>query len=167
MVCSRFANTLIQPQRTTPPFHFSVRVYFDGRTKCETRFVVFLDENHSGYRKGGSGATLVDHRPVPGTDGKLYRYNWMFREAGIGHLLANLSMEDFSSKDESEDLAVVLEGAQLDQEEEKPDFGTIRVTLTRITTHKSQLKSYKPEHREGEDDDVEMTDASNIQHKAM
>lgn len=120
------------------------------------------------FPQGKSGALHVEARDVMGKDGKLYRYNWVFGERGIGHLLAKLKVDDDGTQDAGDDLAAVMNGTQLDQDGEKHDLGTIKVILTRVTDAKLRRGRHAcvPDYEEDETDEVDMTYAEDVEHTA-
>lgn len=134
-------------------------VYLDGRIKPERQFILFLDHD-SPFFTGSHGSIYVDSRLVLSADGQVYHYCWVFGETGIGHLLTKLSVNE-SKQDDDGDLASIMNGSRLDQEGEKHQLGTIRVTLTRVnvTTPYSKVNRYKPHHHEHDVDDIDMTQA--------
>ena len=101
---------------------------------------------------------------MTGKDGNIYEQAWVFKDVGIEAILDKMVLmaNDNSPKKDEDDLVDAFNrtGIRLDEDlkrEESKKIGQIEVTIMRINIgRKTTDRNYRPKHREGEDDDVDM-----------
>ena len=150
-----------------PPFDLLATLYLDGRECPERRIIIYLDPSYEDFTPGpgGVGARgLMKSRWVKGKDGNIYEHLWVFKNIGIETILDKMALtanDDILDRDEDA-LADALGRSGISHEndlqrEESQKAGQIEVRIKRITLgEKSNDRHFRPKHREGEDNDMDM-----------
>jgi len=156
-----------------PDFHLIASLYLDGRSKPERRAIIYLDPNANEFRQPDGRAHLKT-RWVEALDGSLREHSWYFSEVKMETLFDQLFLDKStnnpsdqmsSADDDDGELAAALNAMGMNVErdnarEENLRVGQIVVEVQRIVLGaRWENRRFKPKHREGQDEDVEMGSA--------
>ena len=160
-----------------PPFHLLASLYLDGRTKPERKVVIYLDPDDEDFSRP-HGIVNLKTRWVRGTDGSLKEHGWVFRDVGIETvfdrmLIAGAFDKSKMNKQDEDDIVDAMNSAYLAEHgdpvnEEASKVGQIIVKVERVKLgEKWSDPDFRPKHREGEGEDVDMDGATrDITHTA-
>ena len=158
-------------QPPPPPYHFLASLYLDGRGKPERRVVVYLDPNDEDF-SSPDGKVTIKSRWAQGRDGNLKEQAWVFKDVGIETMFDKLIIAgdiDIATpilKRDEDALVNAMETAYVDGDadmikEEKNKAGQILVIIERVKLgEKWRDHEFRAKHEEGENQDVNMEDAS-------
>ncbi|KAL8672979.1 MAG: hypothetical protein Q9168_002573 [Polycauliona sp. 1 TL-2023] len=160
-------------ETTGPPYSFVATLYLDGRRKAERKVVVYLDPTDDDF-KPPSGLVTFKCRTVLGHDGSLMENAWVFRDIGIETMFDKIGLRETATEAvEAEDVLVdAMKTSKLGDDghavagEENERIGQIVVELERVKLGKKYYeKNYLPKHTEGDVEDVDMSERSDMAHK--
>jgi hypothetical protein len=155
-----------------PPFDLLASLYLDGRRKPERRVIVYLDPRHQDFPRP-DGKVRFKSRWVQGEHGAVEEHAWVFKDVGIETVFDKMLIAESHNSDENVDgldeeamitamNATELSAASNMRSEEKNGIGQIVIVLERINVGvKWSERNYRPKHRNGQADDVDMHDLGN------
>ena len=156
----------IAPHR--PPFDLLAALYLDGRKKAERKAIIYLDPEYEDFNPGTrhqTSRTIMKSRWVQNRDGMIQEHAWVFKDIGIETILdmmALTSENDSVAANEEDAIIDALGRTGIRHEddiarEEIHKAGQIEVEITRIVLGRKRVDyDFRPKHREGEDEDVDM-----------
>ena len=109
------------------------------------------------------GKVVFKHRWVQSADGRMTEHAWVFKEKTIETVFDKLMIAETQAKGEDQDdvaLIKAMESSGFNEQgktEKGSKVGQIVVELQRIVLGNKRLEpSYRPHHREGQDEEVDM-----------
>lgn len=162
-----------------PPFDLLASLYLDGRQKPERRAIVYLDPKYHDFPQP-DGKIRFRARWTQGENGTLVEHAWVFKDVRIENVFDKLSISKSRNRvnkanhlDDDDAMIAAMNATELGVEnniknDEKCSIGQIVIVVQRIIVGvKWSNENYRPEHRGGEADDVNMDDLSDeITHTA-
>lgn len=153
------------------PFHLIASLFLDGRQKAERKIVVYLDPMDEDFAYP-DGKVAFKSRWVQGNDGKLNEHSWVFKDVGIDTAFDKMLIsghEHFAEIQEEEDemdMVASMEasglGAEKNLEEDNSNVGQILVVIERVILgRKWKENHYRPKHKDGDGEDVDMAGVKN------
>ncbi|MCJ1468417.1 hypothetical protein MMC07_007045 [Pseudocyphellaria aurata] len=153
------------------PFNLLASLFLDGRQKPERKIVVYLDIHDEDFAYP-DGRVAFKSRWVQGNDGNLKEHCWVFKDVGIETAFDKMLIsgdekyaEILEEEDEMDMIASMKAtglGAEKNLEEDNSNVGQILVVIERVVLgRKWQDNHYRPKHKEGEAEDVDMAGVKN------
>ena len=161
-----------------PPFHLLASLYLDGRQRPERRVIVYLDPKHHDFPQP-DGKVRFRSRWSQGENGVLVEHAWVFKDVGIETLFEKIliseghNQADRANQPDEDAMITAMNATELGAEGnikngERCSVGQIVIVVERIVIGvKRSEENYRPKHRDGQADDVNMDDLGNdITHTA-
>lgn len=161
-----------------PPFDLLASLYLDGRQTPERRVIVYLNPRHHDFPQP-DGKIRFRARLAQGENGSLVEHAWVFKDVGIETVFDKMLISesrnraDGANQPHDDATATAMNAAGLGagsniKNDEKGGIGQIVVIVQRIIVGvKWSEENYRPRHRYGQADDINMNDLSNdITHTA-
>ncbi|KAK0888104.1 hypothetical protein LTR02_016615 [Friedmanniomyces endolithicus] len=183
----KFANTHLAEQwhdiydeaPEPAPYHLMAVLRLDGRRGWEKRSIIFLDKNHSMFKRP-DGETKMLRRNVKDADGGLRQCGWYFSEAGIETVMGGLDKLLLANDSNTSDTDAVAAGDDdnlsnafrklgahcLEDAEEPVAAGQIELTFQRVTVGQYRKNQPYSDHEDDQADAGTPVDTTKVSHFA-